>query len=338
MIKTTLFLFSMLFSIFGFAQLIPQIGGIPDYFTAQQKDTFINNKNLLLKQKDSLISHAGELKAKCGNVRADDDKLNNECKAEQAQVQKEKRDLIDAINQYNDVIRIINSMNTLAKKLGWSKKKQEHFIATLIDLQADGKGTRLESVKSWSNVLARGQSKEFADEASLVNGLGLPSAGKQSHNDCAIYALSNATGVPYTIVAARAAELIREGKWRSAEQLANPQKTMEDGLIGGEVVMLAEDYGIAEIISSNDFAKTLKEGHPVMVNMVPSNGDFRQGHEVVLTKTFLHKGQTWFEMIDSNQEGNFQRLYLSKEELQTMIQEMGVSYRPEKGTVPKLLP
>ena len=100
--------------------------------------------------------------------------------------------------------------------------------------------------------------------------------------------------------------------------------------------MLAESFGQAEVVSSSAFAKTLNQGRPVMVNVVPQSGNVKGGHQVVLTKTFQHGGETWYEMVDSNQ-GPQQRLYLSAKELNTILQENGVAFRPEPGTVPKLL-
>ena len=67
-----------------------------------------------------------------------------------------------------------------------------------------------------------------------------------------------------------------------------------------------------------------------MVNVVPQSGDFKDGHEVVLTKAFQHGGETWYEMMDSNQ-GPLRRLYLSAKQLNTMLQENGVAYRHRPG-------
>jgi hypothetical protein len=59
------------------------------------------------------------------------------------------------------------------------------------------------------------------------------------------------------------------------------------------------------------------------------------GHEVVLTKTFQHRGETWFEMMDSNQ-GPQRRLFLSSKELNSILEENGVPFRPNRRTTPKL--
>ncbi len=100
------------------------------------------------------------------------------------------------------------------------------------------------------------------------------------------------------------------------------------------MIMLAESFGQAEVVRSSDFAKTLNEGRPVLVNVVPKGGI--GGHEVVLTKAFQYDGESWYEMMDSNQ-GPLERLYLSGKELNTIVQENGVPFRPDPGTTPRLL-
>lgn len=235
--------------------------------------------------------------------------------------------------------RIINGMNALAKQLGWSADEQARLNEALNKLGGDGDPASSAQIsQAWDSVLARGHGGDLAREAAQGEGPGFPGSGKQTgYQDCAIFALANASGQPYGVVAARAAKLIGEGEWRNAAERANPQKTIErKGLIGGEVVMLTEALGQAEVVASTDFAKTLKGGRPVMVNVVPENGDVKSGHEVVLTKAFQHGGETWYEMMDSNQ-GPQRRLYLSAKELNTILQEKGVAFRPDSGTTPRLL-
>lgn len=232
-----------------------------------------------------------------------------------------------------EAARIINAMNALAKRLGWSAAEQDRLATALNRLGSDGDQnvTDTQIRRAWQDVLARGQGGDIARKAAQGDGPGLSGAGKQSFEDCTIFALANASGLPYSVVAARATKLIGEGEWRDAAARANPQKAIEQkGLIGGEVVMLAEAFGQAEVVPSSAFAKTLKEGRPVMVNVVPENGNVEGGHEVVLTKVFQHGGETWYEMMDSNQ-GPQRRLYLSSKELNTMLQENGVAFDPETG-------
>ena len=237
--------------------------------------------------------------------------------------------------------RIIKSMNAEAKRLGWSAAAQTRLAQALNSLDlldADlvpATGSKIKS--AWNDILGRGNDRDLAHIASAGKGPGFPGAGTQSFNDCAIFALANAAGVPYGVVAARAAELISKGEWRDAAARANPQKAIEKrGLTGGEVVMMAEILGQAEVVRPKNFASTLSEGRRLMVNVVPNDGDIDSGHQVVLTKAFQHRGETWFEMMDSNQ-GPMRRLYLSAKELNLMIKENGVAFRPEPGTTAKLL-
>ena len=89
--------------------------------------------------------------------------------------------------------------------------------------------------------------------------------------------------------------------------------------------------GLGYAYQNGNFAQALQEGQPVMVNVSVPGGE----HEVVLDKTFQYDGQTWYEMIDSNQ-GPMQRRYLSGEELNGILLEKGVAYHPNKGTVPRI--
>jgi hypothetical protein len=239
-------------------------------------------------------------------------------------------------------VRVIKGINALAKQLGWSEDERDRLNLALNNLvfdispKLDGAQIRL----TWQAVLARSQDAGFMREAFPIGGSGFPpAAGKQTFNqDCAVFALANATGLTYGLVAARATKLIREGEWRSVRERADPQKLIEQkGLIGGEVIMLAEVFGQAEIVPVLDFVNTLKDGRPVLVNVVaPNTTDIRFGHEVVLTKTFQHGGGTWYVMMDSNQ-GLQHPLFVSAKELNMMLKENGIAFRPEPGTTPKLL-
>jgi hypothetical protein len=239
-----------------------------------------------------------------------------------------------------DIGRVIDQMEELAKNQGWSMEKQIQLDAGLHKLHGDGDpdATDITVIAAWKDVLARGQDAALTQEAIAGGGLGFPGAGKQtSYQDCAIFALANATGLPYGVVAARATALINQGDWHTGAERKNPQDVIEKkGLTGGEVVMLAEAFGQAEVVPSKDFAATLRAGRPIMVNVLPPSGDLDAGHEVVLTKTFQHGNETWFVMMDSNQ-GPDQRLFVSKHELDTMLQENGVAYHADAGTTPQLL-
>jgi len=262
-------------------------------------------------------------------------------------VQAQRDRYITAAKAYNEDLaatlqaaRTIKGMNALAQTLGWSAGQQTRLARALDKLGFDGdlEATSDKISRTWNDVLARGASGDLEWEASQGEGVGFSGAGTQTVNqDCAIFALANATGQPYGVVAARATKLIHEGDWRPPAERDDPQKVIEKhGLNGGEVVMLAEAFGQAEVVPSRDFARVIREGRPVLVNVVPANGHVDSGHEVVLTRTFQHGGETWFAMMDSNQ-GPDRRLYLSSRELNTMLQENGVAYRAEPGSTPTLL-
>lgn len=298
----------------------------------------------LMGQFDATRQKIDRQAANCQSVEKGSPKAT-ECAAEAQEVKSAVKDYRNALERFKlrladeiENARLIKAMNALAKRLGWSAEEQARLDKALNSLDDDGDpATSAQIIHVWDDVLARGQEGDFSREASQGDGPVFPGAGTQSFEDCTVFALANAAGLPYGVAAARAAKLIGEGEWRSAADRANPQKAIEqNGLNGGEVVMLAESFGQAEVVTSANFAKTLKEGRPVMVDVVPENGNVNKGHEVVLTKTFQHGGETWYEMMDSNQ-GPQRRLYLSAKELGTIQQENGVAFRPEPGTVPKLL-
>jgi hypothetical protein len=226
-------------------------------------------------------------------------------------------------------------MDAFARHLGWDPAKRDHLRDSLYALELDRYTFDQEAInRTWRDIRARGADPAIAQNAAQVRGLDLPGAGRQSFQDCAVFALANATGRPYSLVGALAAETIRNGGWREAGDRADPQKAIEDrGLTGGEVILLAETYGRAEVVPPAAFEKTLGEGRPIMVDLRVEGGG---RHEVVLTKAFPHAGETWFEVMDSNR-GPLERRYLSARELQPLLRENGVVYRPERGTVPALL-
>jgi hypothetical protein len=247
---------------------------------------------------------------------------------------------IEASKQFIIEKHQIDSMNLLAKSQGgWSDAELTRLNTALNTLKPDGDPnvTNIEIRQTWRNVLSRGQAQEFAREAAKGDGPGLYGAGEQTrHQDCAIFALATATGRPYGAVAAQATALVGAGEWRSAAERAEPQKAIEQrGLKGGEVIMLAEVFGQVEVVRSTEFVTILQGGRPVMVNLVPESGDVDSGHQVVLSKAFQHGGETWYEMIDSNQ-GPLRRLYVNARELAIMLQENGVASRAEAKTTPML--
>lgn len=235
-------------------------------------------------------------------------------------------------------------MHALAEKLGWSDEKRARLDGEVKKLRIFDKGQMDKATVAdiWRGIEARSKSEVLAREARAGSGVSMgPGAGAQDKElqDCAVFALANATGQPYSVVAARANELLASAGWRSEDERAHPQRVIEQsGLNGGEVLMLAEAFGQGEAVSPVDFEKTLGEGRPIMVDVYPGNwdGDLRHSHEVVLTRTFQHEGKTWYVVSDSL-KGPQRQLFLSSDELSDVIRDTGVAYRTEQGRTPVLL-
>jgi hypothetical protein len=326
-------------------QQIPALTVLPPDLTASNP-ALAQRRADLVQERAGLHGKVTDLNARCTSVLAGS-KADTACQKEQGElsialnshIKKSKDFNADAEPEVKNSIAITN-LEALASKLGWSSEKQARLNTELHRLGTDGDpdATGGQVRSTWQDILSRGEDADLVREASQGGGLGFPGAGAQTtHEDCTIFALANATGLPYGVVAARATGLISKEDWRSASEQANPQSSVENqGLSGGEVVMLAESLGQAEVVPHTEFVKTLTAGQPIMLNVVPSDGNVNGGHEVVLTKTFQHGGETWFVMMDSNQ-GPVKRLFLSSTELSTIQQEQGVVYHAESGTTPALL-
>jgi hypothetical protein len=236
----------------------------------------------------------------------------------------------------------ISEYEKLAKQEGWSSEEQARLGKALNDLGMDGDpNAKPEQVSdAWKTITTRDKDAnlDLAKKASQGDGPVLYGAGQQTvHQDCVVFAVATAAGQPYGVVAARANEIVQK-----VEGYENSQQVIEkNGLWGEQVVMLAETFGQAEVIPSSDFAKVLKEGSPVLVAVrvpsdVPKNDNPYNKHQVVLSKVFQNGHNTWYEMIESN-TGPLQRLYLTEKQLQTVIWEKGVIFRPDPGTTVPLL-
>lgn len=241
---------------------------------------------------------------------------------------------------------VIDGVNALGKRLRWDDVELKRLAVAMDALKTDGldivTGAQVNAV--WSAVRARGDGAELARAAAAGQGpdfLGSAHAGRQRFGDCAIFAISSASGEPYGVVAARAGEFIRNGEWRNAADRRAPEQAMKRGLIGGEVVMLAEAFGEVQVVESGAFQTTLQAGQSVMVNVYPqgvvfpADGGPVEGHQVTLTRTFQRGAETWFAMIDSNQEAD-KRSYVRQAELMTILQENGVAFRPNAKMIPRI--
>lgn len=235
--------------------------------------------------------------------------------------------------------RRLEAMNALAQDLGWTEEERDRLEKAFDTLVVEGFETAHgEVLGAWNDVRLRAGA-ELAAKAVAYGGPGLPGAGTQAddNKDCIIFALANAAGLPYGLVAGRAAGLLRHATWRPAGDRANPQDVIESqGLNGDELIMLAESFGQAEVVPSARFTEVLSKGHPVLVALETTDGKLKSAHQAVLTKTFVHEETTWFEMMDSS-EGPLRWLYLNSNELEILLLENGVAFRPEERTVPLLL-
>lgn len=340
-----LLLIMVLFSAAHVRAGIPAVPEIPLVLPDSVRQPLIAKRQPLALRKLALVDEGNAITQSCAGVKTGSTQHQG-CLARLAQFNSKADVLSEEMDQLADEIyaaevkHIIDSMNALARRLGWDADEIARLDKALKSLTADidPNVTEGQIRSTWQNVLARGSDSVMVQKAARGDGPRLIGAGTQNgFQDCAIFALANAAGLPYGVAAARAAKLIGEGEWRDAAARANPQQTIEQkGLTGGEVIMLAEAFGQVEIVRSADFAKTLKQGRPVMVNVVPASGNVRAGHEVVLTRAFQDGGETWYEMMDSNQ-GPLRRLYVSTRELNTMLQENGVAFRRDPGSTPRLL-
>jgi hypothetical protein len=330
---------------------LPRLKDVPAYLAASQKQALSQTRQQIADQLERFQTAGNAFNTKAVEAQTDE---------EYARLQDQQASYINAAEAFNAnvdaaieaefagrerrtpilVADAVSTMMALSRTLGWPESKQNRLAMALKKLGGDGDdtatGAQIRQV--WADVLLRGEDKGLAHDAGAGDGPDLFGAGAQGQlNDCTIFALANAAGLPYSVVAARAASLIRDGEWSDPSERAHAQQVIERwGLIGQEVVMLAEAFGQAEIVSSADFAATLKEHRPVLIDVVPRNGDTRGGHQLVLTKTFLHGGETWYAMMDSNEEPE-RRLYISHRELGIVLQENGVAFRSEPGTTPALL-
>lgn len=237
----------------------------------------------------------------------------------------------------------IREMAALAARLpNWTRDEVDRArqVMTRVRLDGDRRVTFNALANTWTAVEARDGDPAFAARAAAGAGPSLSGIGTQSFEDCTIFALAAATGRPYGVVAALAGEMLRDSTARGRADRDDPEGAIKRaGLDTNEIVVLTEALGQAEVVPSGSFARTLREGHAIMVDVALVGDGFRVGHhEVVLSRTFQHEGQAWFEMIDSNLGVN-ERHYLSEGELFTLLNENGITYRPDPHrTVPLLRP
>ena len=318
----------------------PTADNVPNGVYNADKTWLSQNRETLMAELSALNTLIAAHDAKCSHVADNDQALIAVCTSESQDLQTKITDYQNDLADYNDLLKtrvsFHNEFNKYINSLHLSKAKLDHLNNVLNSLAEDGNpdATVSQTDQVWKNILARRDFTEEFEREAKSSAPVMPGAGTQSFNDCTIFALANAADLPYSVVAAKAAGLISESQWHSDADRANPQDVLEKhGLDGYEVALLAESLGQAEVVPMSDFPKTLQEGRPLILDVMLQDGG---KHEVVLTKTFQHFGETWYEMMDSNQ-GRQQRLYLSTNELSTMLLEKGIAFRPNPGTTPQLL-
>lgn len=300
-------------------------------------------RNVIEKDRKALNAECGAVStadaakvAECRRRRDDVARRINEYKIDYKHLQElwaGPSDLYYSIPQ--DEVRIPTGIKLLAKKLKWSTEKQARLDKALKDIGFDGLDPITEdNVRDgWRAIQGTADNADLSRAADAASGPRLSAVGQRTKMDCTISAMATATGQPYDNVAARAKDLIRQGEWRNPYVRENPQEAIDKGLTGGEVVMLAESLGRAEVAPSSRFEEILKGGRPVLVNVatISSKQGFLAGtttafgsHQVVLTKTFQNNGKTWYEVADSNSPGT--RYFVTPEKLNLILQEKGVAF------------
>ena len=242
------------------------------------------------------------------------------------------RDVTEFNSLLTRSVTVERGLKAYCQRADWTPEERARASKALDDLdwEDDHQGTPAEIRRIWSQLAARRADPALQEAARGGKGPGMPGAGTQSHEDCAVYALATAAGVPYSVAAARVTALIRDEAWRPAAERSDPQGAIErGGLNGGEVIVLAEALGQVEVVRRAQLDRVLDEGRPVIVNVASATGG---APAVVLNRRFPHRGENWYEVIDSNR-APLQRLYLRAAELATIQNETAIAFRPEPGSV-----
>lgn len=225
-----------------------------------------------------------------------------------------------------DDIRIPLGILILAKKMRWNPEKQARLEKALKEIGFDGQDEiTAENVRAGWSAIRKNTDDKALMQAADKSGTHLATVGQQNGNDCAVAAIATASGLPYGDVATQAMHLIQQGEWRQQAMRDHPQDALKQGLTGGEVILLAESLGRTEIVPSTKLEAALKRGQPVMVNVAVTDNETQTwvGHQIVLTKTFRHDGNTWYEMADTRYPDS--RFFVTPEKLNLIIQEKGIA-------------
>lgn len=238
-----------------------------------------------------------------------------------------------------EALAILTGTESLMEFWQWTPETRAHVAASLRML-GDG---RLEPVRGlalrsmWNEIYRGADDRQLAALADAGPGVSFGRAGLQRGQDCAVYALANASGRPHAQIAALAEELISQATWRTTFEQSDPAKVFSvgGGLVGGEVIVLAEALGRADVIAAKDFPAAIRAGHPVLVSVAanPLELDSQARHQVALTRTFTRGGEPWFEMVDSTID---RRLFISATQLAAINTENGIAVRATRDAPARL--
>ena len=103
--KIKLILVLMIISLQGFSQVLPQLYEIPRFFTNEQKLELLLRKEKIMTDKELLKANINSFNTRCGSVPAVEKERVRQCEIEQANMGAMKKDLVEAINAFNDMIR-----------------------------------------------------------------------------------------------------------------------------------------------------------------------------------------------------------------------------------------
>lgn len=234
------------------------------------------------------------------------------------------------------------------KALGWKSGQRNQVMELVRGIKAykiDLQVPELQRRYAGTFAMDRATYAALRADARRGHGRDLIAEGFQSEDDCAVFALANATNTPYGVAAARALEVIRTAPWRSQEERTHPAQVFSEGagLKGGEVDILAQSFGEGHRVGRGELEGQLQQGSAIIATIDMASDNVRGSHEIVITRSFQHAGQAWYEVLDSNASPSNcpacerSRTYWPKADLEAVLNADGLAVTPKAGTVAKSL-
>lgn len=231
--------------------------------------------------------------------------------------------------------------------LGWSRADRDSVLALN---KGSGHETELD-LSTVRQIYGSSMSRSAVEYAELAaaarqgKGQDLIAEGFQSTNDCAVFALANAANLPYSVAAARANDLVSTAPWRTPAERRNPASVFRSGGLNGvEVNILAQGLGSARVVERDKLADELAAGRAVVISIdVPDKDDRKASHQVVVTRSFQHKGEMYYEVMDSNAKSarcpscKRSRTYWEATDFLNVANTDGIVLAPKAGSVVRSL-